>query len=417
MIMQRQQMALRRAWRQRPFMAEQRAFLVNVRLKWVKDRALDSVVARERYLRPAHHLLDLISSDPRALIPLRDLSRLASPKLPFDALAFLRRYPTLFRESAAGGFSLTDAASALRRRELDLLRDAEADLVERLRRLLMLTAPRSLPLHTVDLLRWDLGLPRDYRVSLLPRHPDLFGLVRPPGDERIWIRLLSWDQTLAVSELQKSSAVQIGGEGEGGGGGGGEGLALALALAFPVSFTRGFGLSKKCAAWLKEWQALPYTSPYADASALDPRTDVSEKRIVGVFHELLHLTVGKKTERRNVSNMRKLLGMPQKFTKVFDRHPGIFYLSKKLATQTVVLREAYGGGGGGGNGGRQLLAKLKHPLAVIREEYTALMRAALPVRRRRGASHPSEEEEDDDEEEEDDDDDAGGDDGSDRYET
>ncbi|XP_020111160.1 protein ROOT PRIMORDIUM DEFECTIVE 1 [Ananas comosus] len=404
MIMRRQQMALRRAWRQRPFMAEQRAFLVNVRLKWVKDRALDSVVARERYLRPAHHLLDLISSDPRARIPLRDLSRLASPKLPFDALAFLRRYPTLFRESAAAaGFSLTDAASALRNRELDLLRDAEADLVERLRRLLMLTAPRSLPLHTVDLLRWDLGLPRDYRASLLPRHPDLFGLVRPPGDERVWIRLLSWDQTLAVSELQKSSAVQIGGEG--------------LALAFPVSFTRGFGLSKKCAAWLKEWQALPYTSPYADASALDPRTDVSEKRIVGVFHELLHLTVGKKTERRNVSNMRKLLGMPHKFTKVFDRHPGIFYLSQKLATQTVVLREAYGGGGGGGsgNGGRQLLVKLKHPLAAIREEYTALMRGALPVRRRRGASHPSEEEEEEDDD--DDDADAGGDDGSDGYET
>ncbi|XVF65494.1 hypothetical protein PTKIN_Ptkin09bG0254100 [Pterospermum kingtungense] len=93
--------------------------------------------------------------------------------------------------------------------------------------------------------------------------------------------------------------------------------------------------------WLKEWQQLPYTSPYADASHLDPRTDLSEKRIIGVFHELLHLTIQKKTERQNVSNLRKPLSLPQKFTKVFERHPGIFYISKMSGTQTVVLREAY----------------------------------------------------------------------------
>lgn len=137
-------------------------------------------------------------------------------------------------------------------------------------------------------------------------------------------------------------------------------------MAFPVSFTRGFGLRKKCVEWLREWQTLPYTSPYAGPSGLlDPRTDVAEKRMVGVFHEMLHLTVGKKTERRNVSNMRKCLGLPQKFTKVFERHPGIFYLSKKLGTQTVVLREAYGGG-------RELVEK--HPIVGIREKYLELMR-------------------------------------------
>lgn len=136
-------------------------------------------------------------------------------------------------------------------------------------------------------------------------------------------------------------------------------------MAFPVSFTRGFGLKKKWVEWLKEWQTLPYTSPYEDAVRLDPRTDEAEKRMVGVFHELLNLMVGKKTERRNVSNMRRPLGLPQKFTKVFERHPGIFYLSQKLATQTVVLREAYGGG-------RNLLEE--HPIVEVREKYLELMR-------------------------------------------
>jgi hypothetical protein len=85
--------------------------------------------------------------------------------------------------------------------------------------------------------------------------------------------------------------------------------------------------------------------------------------------------MAKRTERQNVSNMRKLLGMPQKFTKVFERHPGIFYLSRVLGTQTVVLREAY-------SGRSQLLEKHAHPLVAIREEYSTLLRAALPPRTR-----------------------------------
>lgn len=341
------------------FVAQQRATLVNVKPKWVKDLALDAAVSRERHLRAAHHLLDLVFARPghrisrSDLLAERSVHRLYGST--YSALEFLGRFHTLFALSR-GGVSLTDAAFDLRQREVDCLCATEHNLIGRLRRLLMLTIPRSLPLHTIDLLRWDLGLPGDYRTSILPRYPDHFALEQPEGDERVWLRLLSWDDLLAVSELEKSAD-------------GGD----TTCLPFPVSFTRGFGLRSKSVAWLREWQTLPYTSPYADASALDRRTDVSEKRNVGVFHELLHLTVAKRTERHNVSNMRKLLGMPQKFTKVFERHPGIFYLSRVRGTQTVVLREAYGGGS-------QLLEKHAHPLAAIREEYSSLLRKALPPR-------------------------------------
>ncbi|KAG1363816.1 protein WHAT'S THIS FACTOR 9, mitochondrial [Cocos nucifera] len=352
-----------------PFMMEQRMSLVNVKLKWVKDRILDSVVARERYLRPMLHLLEHISSDPRGYVPAYELSRRhrqLSLANRLKVAIFLRRFPAIFRESSAPGagkripcFALTDDALCLRRQELQILHHVEMDLVDRLRRLLMLTTGRTLPLHTVDQLRWDMGLQPDYHRTLVPRYPHFFDLVQPPGDERIWIKLVSWDDRLAVSELQRAAREQH---------------EDGKCLAFPVRFTRGYGLKKKCMAWLQEWQTLSYTSPYSDASGLDPRTDVSEKRIVGVFHELLHLTLGKKTERRNVSNLRKPLGLPQKFTKVFERHPGIFYISQKLGTQTVVLKEAY-------CGGRDLL--IKHPLVEIRERYVAMMRARMPTTERR----------------------------------
>lgn len=355
------------------FSAEQRATLVNVKLKWFKDRALDAAVSRERHLRAAHQLLDLVSSRPGHRILRSDFITDKSVKKLFGsadaAFEFLGRFHTLFALHRAG-VSLTNAGLDLRRREMECLCASEPDLVDRLRRLLMLTLPRKLPLHTIDLLRWDLGLPSDYRSSIIRRYPDHFALEQPDGDERVWLCLLSWDDSLAVSELEKSAD-------------GGD----TSCLSFPVSFPSRSGLRSKWMSWLRDWQELPYTSPYADPSSLDRRTDVSEKRNVGVFHELLHLTVAKRTERRNVSNMRKLLGMPQKFTKVFERHPGIFYISRVLDTQTVMLREAYGGGS-------KLLEKHAHPLAAIREEYSAMMKAALPPRTRSRKSHDASSESD-----------------------
>ncbi|KAL2469202.1 Ubiquitin carboxyl-terminal hydrolase family protein [Forsythia ovata] len=210
------------------------------------------------------------------------------------------------------------------------------DILNRLQKLLMLTKERLLPLQTIDQLRWDVGLPYDYENKMVAKHPELFSFVKL-SDERVALKLFGM-----------------------------------IALAFPIGFTRGFGLKKKCIEWLNEWQKLPYTSPYIDVSHLDPRTDVSEKRIVGVFHELLHLTILKKAERKNVSNMRSPLALPQKFIKVFERHPGIFYISKKGDTQTVVLRDAYD---------RDQLIE-KHPLAHIREKYGSIMKKGFLDRSR-----------------------------------
>ncbi|XP_050372033.1 protein WHAT'S THIS FACTOR 9, mitochondrial isoform X1 [Argentina anserina] len=340
--------------------------LVNVKLKWVKDRALDAVVSAERDLKAACVLVSIISSSSHGCLPIYHLTcHRGQLGLPYDlkVSTFVRRYPSVFLESHvldSGGtrvpcFSLTPEAIKLQQEESNLVQKNRIDILNRLQKLLMLTRDWKLPLQTVDQLKWDLGLPYDYQHSVIPHHPDLFSFIRLL-DDRVGLKLLSWDDDLAVSQLQKNSAIQQEEEGMRSG-----------CLAFPIGFTRGFGLKRKCMEWLKEWQSLPYHSPYYDASHLDPRTDESEKRIVGVFHELLHLTIQKKTERKNVSNLRKPLALPQKFTKVFERHPGIFYISKKCDTQTVILREAYDH--------RQLLQK--HPIAKLREKFAMLLRKGL----------------------------------------
>ncbi|KAK6919621.1 Plant organelle RNA recognition domain [Dillenia turbinata] len=243
-------------------------------LKWVKDKVLDEVVTGEREVRAAFVLVSIIN---RGCLPVYHLSR---PRrllgLPDDLKisTFVRRYPNLFYETYnldSGGtrvpwYCSTPEAFSLYQQEVNILRCNQKDLLDRLCKLLMLVRERMLPVQTIDQLKWDLGL-----LSLIPNNPDLFSLVQLP-DDRVGLKLLSWDDRLAISQLQKNAGSQ-------------QTEVTNDSLAFPISFTRGFGLKKKCMAWLLEWQKLPYTSPYLDASLLDPRTDVSEKRIVGVFHE------------------------------------------------------------------------------------------------------------------------------------
>ncbi|KAJ0716997.1 putative plant organelle RNA recognition domain-containing protein [Helianthus annuus] len=354
------------------FRHNQRYSLVNVKLKWVKDRVLDTAVTGERDLKAACVIMSIIAADPGGCVPIYRLSgrRRGQLGLPHDVKVstFMRKYPTIFDEfhvPDSGGtrvpwFRLTPDAITLNQEAVQVFRENQKDFRDRVCKLLMLTRDMILPIATIDQLKWDLGLPYDYVDSFIPNYKDVFSLTRL-SDDRVALKLLSWQNELAVSQLETDAISQQTEED-----------VRTGRLRFRVGFPRGFGLKRKSIEWLEEWQTLPYTSPYTDSSHLDSRTDVSEKRIVGVFHELLHLTVEKKTERQNVSNLRKPLNLPQKFTKVFERHPGIFYISKKNDTQTVVLREAYDGD--------RLVHK--HPISEIRNKFACLMKEGFLGRSR-----------------------------------
>ncbi|EPS70082.1 hypothetical protein M569_04678, partial [Genlisea aurea] len=338
----------------------QKRSLVNVKIPWVRNPVLDSVVSRDVELKAASTIVSLIGSHPNSYLPIHRIIKFRGQfGLPSDLKlsTFLRRYPSIFEEfyrpDSAGTpvpcYKLSSPASEIYVEEQHLLfQDCYVDILNRLQKLLMLTKQKLLPLQTIDQLRFDLGLPLDYMDKFVNARPDLFGLVELP-DGREGVKLLYRDDSLAVSHLESKRWRSDDEE---------------QPLAFPIVFTRGFGLKKKSMEWLHDWQKLIYTSPYADASHLDPRTDVSEKRIVGVFHELVQLTILKKMERKNVSNLRRPLGLPYKFSKVFGRHPWIFYISMKGDTQTVVLREGYDDRG-------KLIEN--HPLAGIRNKYASMM--------------------------------------------
>ncbi|KAL5213973.1 hypothetical protein ABZP36_003125 [Zizania latifolia] len=341
-----------------------------VRLKWVKNRGLDHIITRTTSIRASCLLLDHLARLPSSSpVPARSLARLQKPLgLTVPVLRFLRRHPTLFAEAphprfpSLPSFSLTSASHLLLGR---LARASAIDSHLRLARLLLLTRSKSLPLASILPLRFDLGLPYNFAAAFPASHPDLFAVSNNHISLSTSSRLL---EDIAISSLQRRNAEAI------------EGATYralsrppsssSAPLAFPMRFPRGYGGMKKVKAWMEEFHRLPYISPYEDASGIDPESDIYEKRNIGLLHELLGLMVHKMARRNAIRLLREELGLPHKFTRLFTRYPGVFYLSLKCKTTTVVLREGYERG--------KLVEQ--HPLASVRDKVFYVMRTGVLYR-------------------------------------
>lgn len=335
------------------------ATFVDARIKWVRDRALDHAVEKEKNLRPLLALKNLVFSEPAKSLPVAVAADLKLQLgLPNRAVDFIRRHPAVFTEFPGPAdprrphVRLTPAALELHDHEHNLYESCRSESADRLLKLLMLTPARRLPLHLVDRVRWDMGLPNDYVRSILPDYPDYFELTTDDSTQQLWIDLVCYKKELTVSAMERRAEAADSG-----------GYKKGAPLAFPMQFSRGFDMEKKVKKWVEEWQKLPYISPYEDGWHLDPKSDIGEKWAVGMLHELLHLFVGKKAEKETILAVGAHLGLRPGFKRAFNQYPGIFYLSNKIRTHTIVLREAYK---------RDLLVE-KHPLMGVRYQWIHLM--------------------------------------------
>ncbi|CAL1352555.1 unnamed protein product [Linum trigynum] len=348
---------------------------IAVRIKWVPDPSLDAAVSKEKDLKQVISLKNHILASPSKSLPLSSISLLKPEfNLPMAAFRFLKRYPFVFSvfqpsPSLPLRVKLTRLAFKVHCEE-QVIRDSSAhrdDAVKRLARLLMLCKSMRLPLHIIDRFKLDLGLPHNYVSQLLSDYPDYFQVVGEgrngdSRDEMLCLELVSWKDELAVSEMERRMAL-----------GDLRNVKKGARIGFLLSYPKGFDLVNKVRDWVFEWQNLPYVSPYENAFHLNPNGDQAEKWTVAVLHELLWLLVSKKTETENVLLLGEYLGFGRRFKHALVHHPGIFYLSHKIRTQTVVLREAYS---------KDFLV-VKHPLMGMRFRYIYLMNIDKESQRRR----------------------------------
>ncbi|KAL6532925.1 hypothetical protein OROGR_013885 [Orobanche gracilis] len=352
--------------------------ITKVRLKWVKNRSLDHIIDVQTDIKAACLIKDAIVRSPTGFLTsksLQDSQKLLGLTVP--TMRFIRRYPSLFEEyphpkyPSLACFKLTQLGKMMQEMETSVLEECKGDTVERLCRVLMMTRNKMLPLQSLHPLKWDLGLPDDFDRNLTKEYPDHFRVVKGTNGLNC-LKLVQWRDEFSVSMLQKTNEKNVGGDINGD-----NGISVyrdfkrgKAALEFPMSFPRGYGAQKKVKAWMDEFQKLPYISPYEDSRGIDPNSDLMEKRVVGVLHEFLGLTVYKKTKRNYLRCLREEFNLPHKFTRIFTRYPGIFYLSLKCKTTTVALREGYR---------RGRLAD-PNPLARHRDKLNYVMRTGLIYR-------------------------------------
>lgn len=229
----------------------------------------------------------------------------------------------------------------------------EPALAERLAKILMLTGRRRLNVLKFNDLRKSFGLPNDYVLSIVLKYPEQFKVNDYNGKRNnLEIELVSWNPSLAVSVIERKAE---------------ERAKLTGEKPVPV-FESWLPESWKISVdRFNKFQEIPYISPYASGEGLEEGSDQLEKRVVGVIHELLSLTLWKKMSIAKLVKFQREFRFPDNLAFLLLRHPAIFYVSNKNDIHTVLLRDGY------------VESELveKDPLVVVKEKFGELMQDGL----------------------------------------
>lgn len=306
---------------------------------WRKDQKLDQAIENDKQYKLCVRVVKEILNEPGQVIPLRYLEkRRERLRLSVSVKAFLNRYPGLFDTYYDRIKPKSDAVLFLR--PSDRLRDFleeerkiyfknEELLVAKLCKLLMMSKDKVLSIDKLVHVKREFGFPNDFLVNLVPKYPNYFKLVGCPGEGQSFLELESWNPEFSKSAIQLRAEEEA------------KLTGIPVRPNFNVKLPLGFFLRKEMREWVRDWLELDYISPYEDVSSLDQSSWDMEKRTVGVFHELLSLSIFKRIPVPILGKFSDEYRFSNAFSSAFTRHSGIFYLSLKGGIKTAMLREAY----------------------------------------------------------------------------
>lgn len=95
-------------------------------------------------------------------------------------MSVIEKYPAIFRVGGGSNtrtppfVAFTAKAEKIAREEAEARELMEPILVKNLRKLLMLSVDCRVPLEKIEFIQNELGLPQDFKNSLIPKYPDFF---------------------------------------------------------------------------------------------------------------------------------------------------------------------------------------------------------------------------------------------------
>ncbi|KAK7301989.1 hypothetical protein RJT34_12866 [Clitoria ternatea] len=309
-----------------------------------RDPTFEKLMDNYKNLVKVSAIEDLILANPKnPSVSIDFLSRL-SQKLHLNrgSTAFLRKFPHIFHiyyePSKLQPFCrLTDAALAVSRQEAEVINTSLPVVVERLVRILSMSASKMVPLRAVFKVWKELGLPDDFEDSVISANSSVFQLCDAHEPNTHLLKLVGGvpgdgfraavEDWRVVECCKEDCSID----------------RMEMQFSFKHGYPPGMRLGKNFKAKVKEWQRLPYVGPYEVVGEKKSKAGkmAMEKRAVSIVHEFLSLTVEKMVEVEKISQFRKWFGIDLNIRDLFLDHPGIFYLSTKGKRHTVFLREAY----------------------------------------------------------------------------
>lgn len=307
-----------------------------------RDLKLDKLMIELKKLRIVLQIQDLISNRRRGpFVSLQTVSKWKNVVgVNIGIGIFLRKYPHLFeifthplRRNLC--CKISPKLKGLLKEEENAIKESELAAVVRLKKLLMLSIKGTLHLHALRLIRRELGLPDDFRDSILAKYTNDFKLV-----DREIVELIGRDENLGVAQVENWREKEYTDKWL---------SEFETKYAFPINFPTGFKIERGFREKMKNWQRLSYMKPYErNEVVVRVRTcggiERFEKRAVGILHELLSLTVEKMVEVERLAHFKRDFGIEANMRELLLKHPGIFYISTKGNTEMVFLREAYSKG-------------------------------------------------------------------------
>ncbi|GER37576.1 ubiquitin carboxyl-terminal hydrolase family protein [Striga asiatica] len=311
---------------------------------------LDKVMELRKKPTLILNLISIIQSRQKngSLLLLRDLEKEVGFIEKWNYMATIEKYPTIFRviggqaEKLPPAVTLTETAKKIAALEPEARFQMEPVLVKNLQKLLMLSVDCRLPLETIELVAHELGLPEDFKNSIILKYPRFFKLDKV--DEREHLCLENWDSSLAVTAREEKLAFE----------------AVPLIgpsrrakmqkdgnfsgpFAFRLNFPTGFRPNASYLEEVRKWQKLDFPSPYLNARMFEQADPKARKRAVAVLHELLSLTVDKRLTSGQLDAFHKEFRLPARLLLCLIKHHGIFYITNKGVRSSVFLKEGYEG--------------------------------------------------------------------------